>query len=219
MKPFDCAAELLALSSVVIAGSASAQLVTHSSSSVNEAIDKWSREKGVVVTKEVRDELARTLAFKFVTGAPEVGLRTADAWHLGGVIADGGTVESTSTGFVRGRSRNGTVTTYASVRPYRPESTQQASALGDFLSRLVDVTGIGQVLQKFPQIHIVVQPVPPRDYSVKINGRIYDATERALYGVAAGAIVMVRIERVGKPACDWSGRVSEDQVQTVTCAL
>jgi len=220
MKPFRHATKLLALLAIVIAGHARAQLVSHSSSSVNEAINKWSREKGVVVTKDVRDQLARNSAIKFITGASEVGLKTVDAWQLGGVIADGGTVESTSGGktvMLKGKSGTGKFVAYASALPPRPDAPQQSAGrtVGYFLENLVDAAKIGDLLQTFPQLHIVVQPVPPRDYSVKINGRTYAATEVALYGVVAGAIVMVRIERAGKPPCDWSG----GQVQTVSCTL
>src|SRR5271169_636623 len=147
MKLCRRATELLVLCTIVITGHASAQSMTRSSLSVNEAIDGWSREKEVVVTKDVRDQLARDLAFKFVSGAPEVGLRTLDAWHLGGVIADGGTVEAISRGksvFVRGRSSTGNVTTYASALPSHPNAPQQASALGDFLLHLVDLAEIGE---------------------------------------------------------------------------
>jgi hypothetical protein len=222
MKPlFRHAVRLMVLFAiVVVAGQARAQMVSHTSSSVDEAIDKWSKENGVIVTKDVRDQLARNSAIKFVTGAPEVGLKTIDAWQLGGVIADGGTVEYTSRGktvLLKGKSGAGNVVAYASALPSQPD--RPAAGWSDFLSSLVDYVKIGEFLQTYPRLHLVVQPVPPRDYSVKINGRTYQPTEAALYGVVAGAIVRVRIERAGKPPCEWTGTVSDGQVQNIPCTL
>jgi hypothetical protein len=210
MKAFHHPTEL-ALFAMVIAGPAGAQVATHSFG-VDQAIERWSKEKGVVVTKEVRERLARDSAVKFVTGAPEAGFKTSDAWQLGSVIAGGGTVKSSpggEWGRLEGRSSAGDVV--ASVWMSDPRQH-------DFLRGTTGVEKISSLLTTYPTLHLVVQPVPPRDYSVKINGQAYSATEKALYGVAPGS-VRVRIERDGKPPCEWSGMVSEGQAQTIACKL
>jgi hypothetical protein len=71
-------------------------------------------------------------------------------------------------------------------------------------------------LENFPTIRLIVQPAPPRDYSVAINGEDCPPTERGLYKVPSG-LVQVRVERAGKPPCVWSGRLTDGRTQEVPC--
>jgi hypothetical protein len=73
-----------------------------------------------------------------------------------------------------------------------------------------------RALHRFPVIHLVVFPVPPRDYNVYINGRNYPATERSLYAVLGGE-TEIQVDRVGKKRCSWKDRVVSDV--TVRCDL
>jgi hypothetical protein len=82
----------------------------------------------------------------------------------------------------------------------------------DLLSR------VGSLLEMFPNIRLVVQPVPPRDYIVEINDERYPATESGLYGVAPGT-VKVRVLRGTKPPCSWAGTVARGADQVVSCNL
>jgi hypothetical protein len=72
-------------------------------------------------------------------------------------------------------------------------------------------------LETFPTIRIVVQPAPPRDYSVVINGEECPATEQGVYKVPGGW-VDVRVERPGKPPCVWKGPLLKGK-QEVACQL
>jgi hypothetical protein len=222
MRAFRYRTELLALTTVFFTEWAYAQQVTHSTSKVTEAIDNWTEQTGVVVTQEVREQIARDLANQFETDAPKVGLNQADSRRLGSVIAAGGTVEYSAEGkskTVRGRNDRGAVT-YASVLPPPRRKADQydsekvwSSFLGSFDFKIFSV------LISYPQIHVLVQPVPPRDYLVRVNGRTYASTEEGLYGVRADELVMVRVERMGKPPCDWSGTVPSGQIMSVKCDL
>jgi hypothetical protein len=71
-------------------------------------------------------------------------------------------------------------------------------------------------LEKFPTIRLIVQPAPPRDYSVAINGEDCPATERGLYKVPSGS-VEVRVVRAGKPPCVWTGNLTYGRTQDVPC--
>jgi hypothetical protein len=51
---------------------------------------------------------------------------------------------------------------------------------------------------------------------VAINGEDCPATERGLYKVPAGP-VMVRVVRTGKPPCVWNGNLEEGRTQEVPC--
>lgn len=77
---------------------------------------------------------------------------------------------------------------------------------------------IPSILTRYPTVILAVQPVPPRDYSVRINGEELPVSEKAVYCVAPGSVT-VRIERKGKPPCDWKGSVSEGQNQLILCTL
>jgi hypothetical protein len=190
--------------------------------SVNGAIDTWSRENGVTVTDEVRGAVGRNEAIEFLNGAPKVGLKPRDAWRLGGVIASGGTVQSTTRGnfwVMMGRTDTGQFVTSA-----RPSPPQQIELFDEASKAWLNFTELGshikahvfQLLQTYPKVHLVVQPVPPKDYTVKINGKLYGTMDE--YLVPTGTLITFKVERAGKMPCDWSGQVVEDNMQIV-CTL
>jgi hypothetical protein len=72
-------------------------------------------------------------------------------------------------------------------------------------------------LDKWPIIKLDVEPVPPRDYVVSINGQTVETTERSEYAVAPGTFVVMLVTRAKYAPCAWSGRV--DRNQQVTCHL
>lgn len=223
MKRVLCMSSLIAFGAFV-SNQTFAQ-VTSSTGSIDADIDKWSRERGVIVTSDVREQISRNLAFRFATDAPKVGLSTADAWHLGGAIADGGRVSVESRGsannvaVLTGMSRTGATIASARINIEPPDQGGHQPSRRSFWEGLGDYFKVGEILQTYPQLHLVVQPVPPRDYSVTINGQTYDATDMGLYGVVPGATITVRVERPGKQPCDWSGQVMGGQVQTIACTL
>jgi hypothetical protein len=71
-------------------------------------------------------------------------------------------------------------------------------------------------MARFPTIHLIVQPTPPRDYEVTINRENCPATERSLYKVPAGPIEL-RVERSGKAPCLWSGTLVDSRTEEVSC--
>jgi hypothetical protein len=73
-------------------------------------------------------------------------------------------------------------------------------------------------LQKYPMIRLIVNPAPPRDYSVSINHQDCKATEKGLYKVLPG-LTRVRVERSGKAPCEWSGRLLQGDSQEILCNL
>jgi hypothetical protein len=71
-------------------------------------------------------------------------------------------------------------------------------------------------IERFPTIRLVVEPTPPRDYIVSINGEDCPPTERGLYKVPIGA-TNVRVERSGRAPCLWSGTLVDSRTQEVLC--
>jgi hypothetical protein len=100
----------------------------------------------------------------------------------------------------------------------RAELTKRISERRETLAMLEwSYDSLAPTLTRFPDIKIVVQPRPPLDYAVEINGSSYPATEKSLYGVAPG-FTKVRITREGKNPCVWEGIVT-DKEQVVNCVL
>jgi hypothetical protein len=72
------------------------------------------------------------------------------------------------------------------------------------------------VLDRLPVIHLIVSPVPPRDYSVTINGTHYEATEESKYGVRPGPVELI-VERGAIKPCLHKLVVHQDQ--TIRCDM
>lgn len=75
---------------------------------------------------------------------------------------------------------------------------------------------VGVLLRRFPVLHIIVTPVPPRDYTIKINGETQPVTDQSRYVVQNG-MTIVTVQRVGIPPCTWREQVDTDK--EISCAL
>jgi hypothetical protein len=203
---------------------------------IKSALAMWSKQNQVVVTSSAAEQAGRDLAEEFVWRAPHEGIKGSDARRLSQLIARGRIIVSAS------RRRSATLRGYPGdvvVTAKEPEHwgeedvpaakshrepdmadlpQQQSWSISQFLETIFG-DSLDELLEMYPKLHIVVQPIPPRDYSVKINGRIYQATETSLYGVSSSVVVTVRVERLGKPPCEWSGKLPKGQVQTIACTL
>jgi hypothetical protein len=83
---------------------------------------------------------------------------------------------------------------------------------------LPDPLTVRASIEKFPIIRLIVEPTPPRDYSVTVNGEDCTGHKSEVYKVPTGN-AEVRVERPGKPPCVWIGRVNRGQTQEVSCKL
>jgi hypothetical protein len=84
--------------------------------------------------------------------------------------------------------------------------------------KLTDPQRQGLWLQKLPTIRIVVQPMPPKDFLLTINGEQCPATEKAIYRVPEGAVT-VRVWREGSASCEKTYDTVAGQVYDVQCAF
>jgi hypothetical protein len=73
-------------------------------------------------------------------------------------------------------------------------------------------------IEKFPIIRVIVEPTPPRDYTITVNGEDCTSHNKDAFKVPAG-VAEVRVERLGKPPCVWSGHVTSGRTQEVACNL
>jgi len=72
--------------------------------------------------------------------------------------------------------------------------------------------------EKYSTIKLIVNPAPPRDYKVIVNGEECPATEAGTYKVMPGESV-VNATRPSKPQCEWHGPIAPGAVQEVNCSL
>jgi hypothetical protein len=196
---------------------------------VYQAIDSWTEKSGIVVTSKVREQVAHRLAEEFVGRLQGLkGMDSVRSSRLVETMQNGGSVEyDADANKLIGRSPRGSspdvevyVESYGSGgagtcnTSYPPQCTGGVSVMSqsDIVERAYSL------LVRYPNIHIVVQPVPPIDYVVQIDGKIFRTTEQGLYGVPPGVVVAVRVQRPGRPPCNWSGRVM-GQEQVVMCML
>jgi hypothetical protein len=74
------------------------------------------------------------------------------------------------------------------------------------------------IVSKLPTVVLSVQPVPPKNYQVWINGEKCPLTDTAKYLVPPGTI-QVKVTYPGKTPCNWSGTLSGSDEQEVDCAF
>jgi hypothetical protein len=183
---------------------------TNEGSDIDKLIAEWSTQKGVVVTKSARAELGVELENYVNANASTAGFAPREVRAL----AEG--------------AKQSSIKVVANPA-YIGEGQEFIVGLGGNLSiavrtpyvrRFIDglLGRIGSFLERFPNIHLVVVPAPPRDYIVEINDEPYPATESGLYGVAPGA-VKVRVVRGTMPPCSWAGTVARGPDQEVSCNL
>lgn len=72
-------------------------------------------------------------------------------------------------------------------------------------------------IYRLPTVHVIVSPVPPRDYVVGINGKDYEASEESKYGFSPGTRVELIVKRGSMPPCVHKLVVTKDE--TVRCEL
>ncbi|MER9091520.1 hypothetical protein NKI34_10380 [Mesorhizobium sp. M0700] len=73
-------------------------------------------------------------------------------------------------------------------------------------------------LVEFPLVKVLVDPVPPVDYIVEINGERVQAREKGEYRVDIGETT-VRVTRPPHPDCSWKGTLPAGAEQEVACKL
>jgi hypothetical protein len=197
---------LLGLGLAILCSQALAQEVMWGRDLIANAV----QQAGVYLTPAAERNLRAQIAKDFGEGAGKAGFGAdgpafANALAYGKIYSVGGG----GAGFYVANS---------------PSLQAQAKIPGDarpLVGYLFYFTGTKQFalyLQKFGTIQIKVNPVPPRDYSVTINGESCPATEKGEYKVMPGNST-VKVTRPTKPSCDWSGSIAEGGVQLVACSL
>jgi hypothetical protein len=73
-------------------------------------------------------------------------------------------------------------------------------------------------LDTLPTIRVLVQPKPPQDFQLTINGESCPATEKAMYRVPAGAVT-VKVWRQGTAVCEKMYTTRPGSTYDVQCTF
>ncbi|MDE5457640.1 hypothetical protein GWE18_33475 [Bradyrhizobium sp. CSA112] len=165
---------------------------------MHQPIEEWARQTGEYVPFVVRQEYAKMLS-------DQVAVIVSDLQRekLSG--------SSHGMGKSQGQVAEGQV---IAAQPSEPEIAAMVTAQ---LTR--QATGqLGLWLQRFPTVRVVVQPTPPKDFLLTINGEQCPATEKAMYRVPAGAVT-IRVWRQGSAPCEKTYNTVAGAVYDVQCAF
>ena len=169
-----------------------------------DAMGSWTQQTGIYISGPAQRLLAQQLALEFSRNAQAAGFGSADAGSLTGLMGSTLHLNLVPDGKWGGIATPNGVVSFSSIDQRQ------------LVSRIYSVQNINLYLEQFAVVQLNVQPVPPRDYSVFINGEPCPTTERALYKVPPGAST-VSITRPPAPVCIWQGQIASRQTVVVPC--
>jgi hypothetical protein len=174
-------------------------------------LERELQKSGVYMTAAATNQFRQLVAADFVQGAEKAGFTRDQSFKFANSIVIGNirAVPGGSAGFYvadDGRS-NGPASIPAN-----------ATSLVNYLLSFASAEKVGVYLQKFSTIKIEVQPAPPRDYKIVINGEACPATEKSEYKVMPGES-SVNVSRPAIPTCEWKGPIAAGQTQVIPCKL
>jgi hypothetical protein len=156
---------------------------------LNQATEAWTRASGEYVPNLVRQEYYKRISNQIsATVGPKLAEEESNFDGVGSTL--------------------GTV--------YNPrDAASVAQAVTD---RFTTPQAIGLWLQQYPTVRIIVQPTPPKEFLLTINGEACPATERAIYRVPAGEVT-VRVWRLGSALCEKTYNTTAGNVYDVQCTF
>lgn len=174
-------------------------------------LERELQKSGVYMTATANRQFRQLVAADFALGAEKAGFTPDQSSKFTNSIAIGNirVVSGGVAGFYV--ADDGRATGPASI-------PGEATPLVSYLLSFASAEKVGVYLQKFSTIKIEVQPAPPRDYKIVINGEACQATEKSEYKVMPGES-SVNVSRPAMPACAWKGPIAAGQTQVVPCKL
>jgi hypothetical protein len=172
------------------------------------------QEAGVYMTPTAERNLRRQIADDFGKGAQQVGFTPEQTFSFGNAIAFGAKIRSVP----QADGRPGFYDVEPNLAPFPYARIPANTPLVSYLLSFTSKERLSMYLQKFSTIKISVEPAPPRDYRVVINGDDCPATEKSEYKVMPGQST-VKVTRSPKPTCEWTGPIAAGATQLVPCRL
>jgi hypothetical protein len=150
-----------------------------------DAITRWEHETGTYVTKAVKAQFPKYQASEYAKIRPtELGPHAAARGKTISALRDSRVKYLPYSTEVSEPQRGEWVIVDANGHPEKP-----AGSLDSFFS----FDAVTAFLQKFATVHLDVEPVPPRDYKVNINGEDCDATDQKQAGWSKRRSQTVRV--------------------------
>lgn len=169
-------------------------------------ITAWEARTGEVVTSSAREAALRAIATGFSSTATAAGVSQGDALIVAQAIKDAGYFSVKSQGVIAKSSSGEVQFAWA-------DSTQFAEVANTLKPELVSFQ-----IERLPSITVVVDPVPPVDYLIEINGERVRPIDKGKYRVDKGDVV-VRVTRASRQDCFWRGTLQAGDEQQVMCKL
>jgi hypothetical protein len=165
-----------------------------------------SSNDGVVVTSAARQAVLTEVAEGFGAEAIAAGFDPADVSTFSQAILKEGYITTVPGGLI-GQWDSGKVEI-----PLKGPAQYQA------IENTLSPKAVFMQIRHRPIVKIVVNPVPPRDYVVEINGVREKTTELSAYRVDAGKVA-VRVTRANKPPCTWEDELTFGEEKEIPCDL
>src|SRR5262245_34351879 len=162
--------------------------------------DRTWNAAGIYVTRPVYAELTRLIENDVVRRA-SANLSAVERERLRAEIRSANVLTAVDPGW-----KVATTTT----------TSQEASVITGSISEALSYAQVGFYIRTYPRVQLDIQPVPPRDYKVLINGEQCPATMESQYAIRSGKVSVV-VTRDPKPPCRWEGMLTSGAVQVVTC--
>ncbi|WP_457298986.1 hypothetical protein [Phyllobacterium sp. P5_D12] len=173
----------------------------------NVSIDAWSKQTGIVVTDTGKTWVLERIANKFQGEAKTAGFDP--------VLVDKFSMAMNGTGQVAISDRTLVAITGGGMKvDLNIENPAQLA----MANRLADFRFVSFPLEIAPLIKIKVEPIPPRDYVVFINGQKMPDSEKNEYKPRPGH-VSVRVTRPTKHDCIWEAELEEKDVKEIPCKM
>jgi hypothetical protein len=169
-------------------------------------ITAWEVKTGEVVTSSAHQGALKAIATDFTSSAASAGINHDDASKVALAIKDAGYFSVKSQGVIAKWSTGEVQFSWDNATQFaRVASTLKPELVSGWLERL-------------PSITVVVDPVPPIDYLVEINGERVQTTDKGKYRVDIGDVV-VRVTRASRQDCLWKGTLQAGAEQQISCKL
>ncbi|RWC92303.1 MAG: hypothetical protein EOS72_01935 [Mesorhizobium sp.] len=173
--------------------------------SLDVALTTWSAETGIVVTTASRKTLLLLIAQQLPESGMEAGISPDKAKQLYDMMLDTGYITVTPGGET-GFWTNGDLRL-----PVEGAELKWAEAA-------FSPAAVSRIVSHRPRVKIIVKPVPPLNYVVRINGEVAPSTEQSEYVVDEGETIVL-VTRKGKADCEWQGPLAVGDVQQVSCKM
>lgn len=174
---------------------------------LEKVIAQWSTEAGIIVTPAAAEAALKDVATKISTNALKAGVDPVQVAKFATVIEQGGYV-STVPGGIVGEGDAG-----------KADLRLGGSHLYAEIVSTLQPKYVFMQLYQYPTLTVLVEPVPPVDFVIEINGwRPREAKPDGTYAFEPGEIDLL-VTRNNRPDCTWKGRLEAGQKFSVSCKM